>query len=466
MSTGTLAAMPTLRRRIELPVPAAVAFAWHERPGAFERLTPPWAPVVAEQPPTSLAVGTRVILRAGIGPIRPRWVAEHVVYDPPHEFRDVQRSGPFALWDHRHRFEDLPGGRSALTDEVTYELPFGRLGRLVAGRIVDRQMDRMFAYRHQRTLADLTAHAQQQETTMTVAITGASGMIGRALAAFLTTGGHEVVRMVRRPAQAPDEISWDPQTGTVDVEKLRGVDAVIHLAADPIQPRPLTDAKKHSLRDSRVNGTATIANALASMQDGPRILLSASGSNIYGDRGDEQLTEESAPGTTGLLTEIALEWEAATGPAEDAGVRVVHVRTGIVLDRSATILKTLGTLTRFGGAAPVGTGQQYWPWVSLDDTVGLYHHALTTPSIAGPFNATSPTPVTNEAFTRTLAKVLHRPVLPVRVPRFAPALLLRKELADSLLFTSMRMIPLRAVATGYEFRSTDLEAALRDLYGR
>lgn len=458
--------MPTLRRRIELPVPAADAFAWHERPGALERLTPPWAPVMAEQPPTSLAVGTKVILRAGIGPIRPRWVAEHVVYDPPHEFRDVQRSGPFAVWDHRHRFEDLPGGRSALTDEVTYELPFGRLGHVLGGRIVDRQIARMFAYRHHRTLADLTAHAAQQETTMKVAITGASGMIGRALSAFLSTGGHDVLRMVRRPAGGPDEVSWDPQAGSVDMEKLRGVDAVIHLAADPIQPRPLTDAKRRSLRDSRVDGTRTIAQALASMDDGPRVLLSASGANIYGDRGDEQLTEDSAPGNTGFLTELAHEWEGATRPAQDAGVRVVHVRTGIVLDRSATVLKALGTLTRLGGAAPVGTGRQHWPWVSLDDTVGLYHHALTTPDISGPFNATSPNPVTNEVFTRTLAKVLRRPMLPIRVPRFAPSLLLGRELADSLLFTSMRVIPLRAVATGYEFRHTDLEAALRALYGR
>ena len=301
---------------------------------------------------------------------------------------------------------------------------------------------------------------------MKVAITGASGMIGRALGAFLTTGGHEVFALVRRPATNPNEIRWDPAAGTVDTDRLRGVDAVIHLAADPIQARPLTPAKRRSLHDSRVQGTRTIATALARMTDGPKVLLSASGSNIYGDRGDEILTEASAPGTGGLLCEIAKDWEAATAPAAAAGIRVVLVRTGIVLDRAATVLKALGTVTRLGGAAPLGTGQQYWPWVSIDDTVGLYHHALVNPQIEGPFIASGPDPVTNEEFTRTLARVLHRPVLPLRIPRAAPALLLGKELAASLLFTSMRMVPVRAQETGYAFAHPTLDAALRDLYGR
>jgi hypothetical protein len=458
--------MPTLRKRIELPVSAAEAFAWHERAGALERLTPPWAAMTVEQPPANLHVGSQVVLRTGIGPIRPRWVAEHVVYDPPHEFRDVQRSGPFALWDHRHLFTDLPGGRCALIDEVRYRLPFGRLGQLLAGRFIDRRLQAMFDYRHAQTRADLAALAIQDEAPMKVAITGASGLIGRSLTAFLTSRGHEVFAMVRRPPRDDSEIRWDPETGRVDTERLRGVDAVVHLAADPISPRPLTAAKKRSMRDSRVHGTRTIAEALARMDDGPRTLISASGSNIYGDRGDEVLTEASAPGSGGFMCEIVKEWEAATLPAGEAGVRVVLMRTGIVLDRGATILQVLGTVTRLGGAAPLGTGRQYWPWVSLDEAVGLYHHALTHPEISGPFNACGPESVTNEEFTRTLAKVLHRPVLPLRIPRAVPALLLRRELADSLLFTSMRMRPDRAIETGYQHVHPTLEAALRHLYGR
>ena len=457
--------MPTFRRRIELPVPAAEAFAWHERPGALQRLTPLFAAMTVEEPPDGLAVGTQVILRTGIGPIRPRWVAEHVVYDPPHEFRDVQRSGPFAQWDHRHRFEDLGEGRSALTDEVTYRLPLERLVPAVARRILDRRVERMFAYRQQRTLADLAAHAAAQEPPMRIAVTGASGLIGRALSAFLTTGGHEVLPMVRRPAGSC-EIRWDPQRGVVETDKLRGVDAVVHLAADPIEPRPLTQEKRRRLRDSRVDGTRTIATAMATLDDGPRTLVMASGANIYGDRGNEVLTEDSTLGTGGFLTDIAREWEQAADPAREAGIRVVAVRTGIVLDRAATVMKALGTVARLGAAAPVGSGRQYWPWVSIHDTVGLYLHALATPEIEGPINASAPQPVTNAEFTRTLAKVLHRPVLPLRVPKFVPSLLLRRELADALLFTSMRMVPARAQATGYTFASPDLEQTLRDLYGR
>ena len=457
--------MPTLRRRIELPVAAAEAFAWHERPGALERLSPPWAAMTVEQPPDGLEVGTRVILRTGIGPIRPRWVAEHVVYDPPHEFRDVQRSGPFAQWDHRHRFTDLGDGRSALMDEVTYRLPLERLVPAAARRMLDRRVERMFAYRQQRTLADLAAHAASQEHPMKIAVTGASGLIGRALSAFLTTGGHEVIPMVRRPA-GPGEMRWDPQRGTVETEKLRDVDAVVHLAADPIEPRPLTHEKRRRLRDSRVDGTRTIAAAMASLDDGPRTLVMASGANIYGDRGDEILTEDSTLGTDGFLTQIAVEWEQAADPAREAGIRVVAVRTGIVLDRAATVMRALGTATRLGAAAPVGSGRQYWPWISIHDTVGIYLHALTTAEIDGPLNASAPHPVTNTEFTRTLAKVLHRPVLPLRVPKFVPSLLLRRELADALLFTSMRMTPAVAEATGYTFASPDLEQTLRDLYGR
>jgi uncharacterized protein (TIGR01777 family) len=457
--------MPTLRLRTELPVSAAEAFAWHERPGALQRLSPPFAPAKVEQPPTSLATGTRVILRVGAGPIQPRWVAEHVTYDPPHEFRDVQRSGPFAAWDHRHLFEDLPGGGSALTDLVEYRLPLGALGQAIAGREIQRQLTRRFEFRHRRTAGDLAVHAGMKGPPMKVAITGASGMIGSALSAFLTTGGHEVLPLVRREA-GPGEIRWDPDAGTVDTQALRGVDAVVHLAAEPLRPRRTTDEMRARLRDSRVNGTRTIATALATMDDGPRVLVSASGANWYGDRGDTEVTERDGPGSGDMLGEIAKDWEDATEPARAAGIRVVTLRTGVVLDRAATILKVLGTLTRLGAAAPIGTGRQYWPWVSIDDTVGLYHLALTDSSLEGPLNVGSPNPATNEEFTRTLAHVLRRPVIPIKVPSFVPRLLLGDETADSLLFTSIRMLPERAVAAGYTFRYPTLDDALRDLYGR
>jgi len=456
---------------VDVPHPVGEAFAWHERPGALERLSPPWESTTVEQPPTSLAVGTRVVLRPRIlGPVSIRWVAEHTAYDPPHLFRDVQRSGPFAAWDHRHRFEATGPAGSRLTDDVTYEVPLGALGRTVAGAMVAGRIQRMFRYRHRTLLDDLAAHRRATERgtgTMQVAITGASGLIGTALAAFLTTGGHEVLRLVRRPARAVHEVSWDPEAGTVDLEALRGVDAVVHLAADPITPRPLTAAKRRTLTDSRVRGTATIARAMAALAgDGrPRTLVSASGVNVYGDRGDQVVTERDPPGSGRFLTDLAVAWEAAAAPARDAGVRTVLVRTGVVLDPAATILQVLGTLAKLGGAAPIGSGRQWWPWITLDDTVGIYHHALVTPDLEGPLNATAPNPATNREFTRTLTRVLRRPMVPFAVPAALPRTVLG-DLADDLLFTSMRVLPARAGATGYVFRHPQLEGALRHVLGR
>lgn len=454
----------------ELPAAVEEAFAWHERPGALQRLSPPWEHTTVLQPPSSLAVGTEVIFRLDlIGPLGPRWLAEHVGYDPPTEFRDVQRSGPFAAWDHRHRFRALTGDTSELSDEVAYRLPLGALGDAVAGAAVRRRLQRMFAYRHRQTVADLAAHRQARQRgtpTMHVAVTGASGLIGRALSAFLTTGGHTVTRLVRHPPSAPDEVRWDPEAGTVDTDALRGVDAVVHLAADPITPRPLTQGKRRRLSDSRIGGTRTIATALAGMTDGPRVLVSASGVNVYGDHGSEVVTEDSAIGGEGFLTDLAVRWEAAAQPARDAGIRVVTVRTGVVLDPQSTILKVLGTLAKGGAAAPLGSGKQWLPWITLDDTVGIYHHALTTAELDGPLNATAPTPVSNREFTRTLTRVLHRPMIPIAVPAAIPRAVLGAELADDLLFRSMRVVPAKAERTGYAFRHRDLETGLRHVLGR
>lgn len=456
--------------RSELPAPIEEAFAWHERPGVLQRLAPHWERTTVLQPPTSLAVGVRVIFRAGVvGTFGPRWVVEHVGYDPPADFRDVQRSGPFASWDHRHRFRALGPDTCELSDEVEYRLPLGALGDAVAGAAVRRRLQRMFGYRHRQTVADLAAHRLARQggiPRMHVAITGASGLIGSALAAFLTTGGHTVTRLVRRAPSAPDEARWDPEAGTVDLDALRGVDAVVHLAADAISPRPLTQAKRRRLVDSRVDGTRTIATALAQMADGPRVLVSASGVNAYGDHGDEVVTEDTAVGGDGFLTDLVVRWEAAAQPARDAGLRVVVVRTGVVLDPKATILKVLGALAKGGVAAPLGSGRQWLPWITLDDTVGLYLHALVTPELDGPLNATAPNPVSNREFTRTLTRVLRRPMIPIAVPAALPRAVLGGELADDLLFRSMRVAPAKAEKTGYAFRHRDLETGLRHVLGR
>jgi len=458
-----------LTTAVELPVVIDEAFAWHERAGALERLTPPWQQIEIERPATSLAVGSTVVFRlmvAGRVP-GPRWHARHVEYDPPHRWRDVQVQGPFASWDHLHRFEPAGSGHTRLTDEITYRLPLGTVGSRVAGSAVRSQLERMFAYRHRTLLDDLAAHSWARQGgagPLHVAITGASGFIGRALSAFLSTGGHQVSRLVRREPSSAGEIAWDPAAGTLDAAALRGVDAVVHLAGAPIGRRFTAEHKRRVL-ESREQGTRLIAETLAGMQEGPRVLICASGVGYYGsDRGEEELTERSSSGD-GFLAEVVRRWEGAADSARAAGVRVVHVRTGLVQSPAGGVLGLTLPLFLLGLGGPLGNGRQYQSWITLDDTVGIYHHVLTTPDVEGAINATAPEPVTNAEYTRTLGRVLSRPT-PLPVPRFAPAVLLGREGAQETAFASQRVLPARATESGYRFRHPDLETGLRHVLGR
>lgn len=460
--------MSRFSRSSRIAAPVEDVFAWHERPGALERLSPPWERVTVEQPPTSLRIGTRVILRTGVlGPIGVRWVAEHVGYDPPREFRDVQVSGPFAAWDHRHRFAPEGEGSTRLDDEVAYRLPLGALGQAIAGPAVRRRVEAMFAYRHRVTADDLALHQRvrdRESRTMHVAVTGSSGLIGSALTALLTTGGHRVTRLVRRAARGPDEAHWDPDAGTLDADRLRGVDAVVNLAGEAIGGRWTAELKRRVL-DSRVDGTRLLAQTLAGLDGGPRVLVNGSAIGYYGyDRGDELLTEASGQGT-GYLADVVRQWEAATEPASAAGVRVVLVRTGIVQSPQGGSLKLLLPLFRLGVGGRLGSGRQWVSWITLDDIAGIFLHALTDPDLEGVVNAVAPEPVTNAEFTRVLGRVLRRPT-PVPVPPFGPALLLGREGARETALASQRVAPERALASGYRFRHPDLETGLRHLLGR
>lgn len=304
---------------------------------------------------------------------------------------------------------------------------------------------------------------------MHVAITGSRGMIGGALAASLREDGHTVTGVTRsRPG--PDELQWSPSERRIDVDGLRGLDAVVHLAGEGIgfaswHPRDIVDARwtsetKRELRDSRVDGTTLISQTLATMDDGPGTLISASAIGYYGDRGDEVLTESSRPGDL-FLSELCREWERSADPARAAGLRVVHPRIGVVQTPRDGALQRSLPLFRLGLGGPFGSGRQWWSWVMLTDVVGLLRHALDTDAVVGPVNVTAPNPVTNREWTTTLGRVLGRPaVLPV--PRFGPRLVLG-EMADELIYASARVLPEAALASGYTFRHSDLEAGLRSV---
>jgi uncharacterized protein (TIGR01777 family) len=296
-----------------------------------------------------------------------------------------------------------------------------------------------------------------EQPALHVAVTGSHGLIGGELVSRLTAGGHRVTAVVRQDASA-GQVSWDPGAPSFDASKLEGVDAVVHLAGLNIAASRWTAAFKQRIRQSRVQGTRVLCQGLAGMDRPPAVLVSASAVGYYGDRGDQRLTEDSPPGT-GFLAEVARDWEAATGPAAAAGVRVVPLRFGVVLSRKGGALAKLLTPFKMGGGGIVGNGRQYMSWIGLDDAVSTIVYALTTPSLSGPVNAVAPQPVTNREFTKTLGRVLSRPTL-VPLPAFA-ARLAFGEMADALLLASTRVQPARLLESGYDFRHTSLEDALR-----
>lgn len=296
---------------------------------------------------------------------------------------------------------------------------------------------------------------------MRIAITGSTGLVGQALITALEQDGHAVVRLVRKRGNAPegDTALWQPDTGDIDVAALGDVDAVVHLAGENVAGGRWNAARKQRIADSRGPATEKLCRTLAGLPQPPRVLISASGTGIYGDRGDEELLENSSLGPDeDFLTKVAKAWEAGTRPLADVGTRVVCMRIGIVIDRDGGALQRMLLPFRLGIGGRLGSGRHWMSWISLHDLVRAIQFALTDESLRGPVNAVAPTPVDNREFTRTLGKVLRRPTV-FPVPAFALRLLFG-ELADVLL-GSIRARPQRLLETGFEFDHADLEAALR-----
>lgn len=453
--------------RIELPVPREEAFRWHERPGAFERLSPPWEDVEVVERSGGIRDGGRVTLKVQKGPLDFTWKLRHVDFAEGRQFVDEQVSGPFASYRHEHRFLDADEpGRSILEDALTWDVPLGAAGELVAaGKIAD-DLDRLFRFRHHRLVEDLKFHARFDDVPRrTVAITGAGGLIGSTLSALLTTGGHTVIPVTRSRRRAEEEggIYWEPTGDTIDAERLRGVDVVVHLAGEPIQAVRWTEEKKRAIRESRVKGTALLARTLAQMPGGPGALVMASAVGYYGGRGDEMLDESSSRGR-GFLAETVEAWEGAARRAEGAGIRVARVRFGLVLSQAGGALPKMLWAFKSGLAGRIGNGRQYVPWIDVDDAAGILAHATLSDEVSGVLNGTAPNPVTNATFTDILGRVLRRPTV-VPVPSLAVKGMLG-EMGTELLLKGQRARPVRTLESGYRYRFSDLEASLRFQLGR
>ncbi|GAA5086816.1 TIGR01777 family oxidoreductase [Nocardia iowensis] len=435
--------------------PRSEVFEWHARPGAFARLAPPWQPVSVLAEAASLADGRAVLgLPGGL-----RWVARHDPdgYEPPQRFVDriavdgvgSLPAGLLLRWRHTHDFEVVDDTHTRVVDRVESRVPAFALRP-------------MFDYRYRQLADDLAAHADATRAgfaAKTIAVTGASGLVGSALSAFLTTGGHTVLRLVRHAPQ-PGERQWNPDDPAPDL--LDGVDAVVHLAGASIAGR-FTDEHKQAVVDSRIGPTERLA-ALAARAGVPSF-VSASAIGYYGyDRGDERLSEDASRGD-GFLADVVEAWEAATGAAADGGVRVVTVRTGIVQSPRGGTLRLLRPLFATGLGGRIGDGEQWLSWIGIDDLVDIYYRALWDSTLSGPVNAVAPQPVRNSEYTNILAGVLRRPAL-LPVPEFGPALLLGEQGARELAAASQRVVPAVLGKAGHRFRTPDLAAALRHLLGR
>ena len=456
--------MPVFEWRSTVPFSADEVYAWHTRPGAFERLSPPWHVTRVVERSGDMEHGGTLVFEYHNGPLRGRWVALHGDVEPGRRFSDRQLHGPFEEWKHTHSF--IPDGpeRSVIEDHIEFRLPLGAAGDLFGGLPANRFLERLFRFRHERTLADLTRHgAHGGEPRLRVGVTGASGLIGAQLAAFLESGGHTVVRIGRGLPGRPGDIMWSPATGKLAAASLEDLDAVVNLAGENTGRR-WTAARKERIMASRRQSTALLAGAMATMKRPPRALLSASAVGYYGaDRGDAVLTEASAPGAD-FLADVCREWESALSPASRAGIRVVPLRFGVVLTAAGGALGRMLPAFRAGAGGPFGTGDQRLSWIGLDDLIGAVADLLFAETVDGAVNVTSPAPQTNREFVKTLGRVLRRPAV-VPLPAGAVRAMFG-EMGEVMLLGGQRVVPERLDKAGFAFRYPELEAALRVELGR
>lgn len=456
-----------------LPVDVQTAFDYHDRRGALNRLIPPWESVSIEKSDQSLEVGSRVILKTSFSGIPLRWVAEHTEYAPPNRFCDHQLSGPFAKWQHQHTFSPASGlassdfaSQSTLRDQIQYQLPFGWLGDTFGSGTARKTIEAMFSYRHRITHDDLQLFSQYNRQPIKVAVSGSNGLVGQALCSLLGLFGHQVHPIIRgEGASASDQTPW---SSTADDQTLNGMDAVVHLAGKSIASGRWNAKLKTEIRESRVAKTRRLCELLANRKQPPKVLICASATGIYGNRGEEVLDENSdlGPSTSrdcGFLTDVGKEWEEACRPAVEAGIRVVHARFGIILSAKGGALQKMLTPAKLLGGA-LGSGKQWWSWISLDDAIGAIYHCIQTNELEGAVNFVSPQPIQNSDFVKQLGQVLRRPAI---FPAPAPFLrIMLGEMADALLLSSARVIPTKLMKSDYSFRFTELSELLSYSLGR
>ncbi len=431
-------------KRSVMPCSALELFAWHASSGGFGRLAPPWQKLEVLREDPGLEAGKRIELKMGTPIGMRRWLARHVACEEGKGFSDVQEEGPFKSWRHDHTFEQRDDGSCGLVDSIEYSLPLGGLGE----SYVSTQLEKSFSYRHWVTRRDFELkNALPDFQELKIAIVGGSGFLGTKLKALLSAQGHSVSVMTRRKRSESD-IRWDPVAGEVEISKLEGLDAIIHLAGENLTSGRWSAARKKRLWSSRVDATEFLVDSITKLERPPTVLLSGSGIGIYGSDTERVFSESSKPGD-GYLAQMCEAWEAAAMRAESANTRVCLLRTGVVIDPRGGALQKMLPAFRMGLGGPLGNGEQWFPWISLEDWMGAVNWLLFDKRSKGAINLVAPEAVRQKEFARVLGVALKRPaVLPA--PRFALRVLLG-EMADEALLSSIHAKPARLNELGYRF---------------
>lgn len=444
-----------------LPVDVQTCFNWHERPGALERCIPPWEHVTVVKRHGSIRPGGVVELKIYPGGVPLRWVSHHVEYEQNVYFKDLQHKGPFKSFIHTHKFyQEKQDHTSTLVDDITYELPGGKLGRLFQSSI-HKQLQQSFRYRHHMLGQDLKRHAEVDNQPLTIVISGASGLLGQNLTPFFSTGGHRVIRLVRRKPISADELYWNPDKNELDLATIGHIDAVINLSGENIGEGRWNTAKKERILKSRVRTTRLLVAAMRSMPEPPKVFLSSSAIGYYGHRGVQPMTETSDKGSD-FISEVCATWEQEALKAKDF-TRVVTPRIGVVLTPKGGALAKLLTPAKLGLGGPLGSGNQIMSWISMNDLIYGFHHCLWNDAIHGPINLTAPNPVSNRKFARILGYKLHRPsILPVPTPIIKLAF---GQMGREIPLASTLAVPRQLLDSGFQFCHPNLDTALNYLIG-
>ena len=443
--------MPSFLKESHFSIPAEDLYRYHTSPGAFSRLNPPWEPVVMEGPDAAIKPGDERTLHIGHKRLSFPWVARHEGFVEGRQFVDVMVSGPFRSWRHTHRFEPDGNGGSKLVDEIEYKLPMN----LPLGRLVSKKLKRMFTYRHRQTARDLERIAAypgpcsaQVGPSLKVGITGSNGLVGSALASFLGVAGHQAFPLLRGSKLPARGALWWPEP---DMQALEGMDAVVHLAGETIA-QLWTETAKDEIYFSRVEGTKRLCRALAGLKNPPKTLICASAVGYYDLDQPGPVGEWGAPGRD-LLAEICRDWEAATQVAEEAGIRVCHLRVGLVVSSGGGVFGIQFPVFGLGLGAVLGDGSQMQSFIDRDDLVAAIYHLIHRQDLSGAFNGTAPYPVSQRVTAQALAAAVKRPLI-FRIPERPVRMVLGAQ-AD-MLFKGLAVLPERLIQSGFTFQAPTL----------